>query len=188
MKSSPRILVIMGSVRLQRISPLLADWVANVGRLCLPEAIFELVDLRNWPLPMMDEPAIPAHAAGYSTPHAQAWSQKIASADAFVFVTPQYNWGYPAALKNALDHLYHEWQHKPALIVSYGAHGGDKCAAQLRQVLTALSLHVTEQHVALTLSSEQILRNDGHIALPEAVQSQGAALQTGLMELRQLLR
>ncbi|MGO3891790.1 MAG: NADPH-dependent FMN reductase [Paenalcaligenes sp.] len=188
MKPSPRILVIMGSVRLQRISPLLADWVANVGRLCLPEAIFELVDLRNWPLPMMDEPAIPAHATGYSTPHAQAWSHKIANADAFIFVTPQYNWGYPAALKNALDHLHHEWQHKPALIVSYGAHGGDKCAVQLRQVLTSLSLHVTEQHIELTLSSEQILRNDGHIALPEAVQSQDATLQTGLMELRQLLR
>lgn len=188
MKPSPRILVIMGSVRLQRISPLLADWVANVGRLCLPEAVFELVDLRNWPLPMMDEPAIPAHNAGYSTPHAQAWSHKIAQADAFVFVTPQYNWGYPAALKNALDHLYHEWHHKPALIVSYGAHGGDKCAAQLRQVLNALSMLVTQHHVELTLTAEQILRNDGHIALPELVQSQDTTLQAGLMELRQLLR
>jgi NAD(P)H-dependent FMN reductase len=188
MKPSPKILVIMGSVRLQRISPLLADWVASVGRLCIPEAVFELVDLRNWPLPMMDEPAIPAHGAGYQTPQAQAWSNKISQADAFVFVTPQYNWGYPAALKNALDHLYTEWHHKPAFIVSYGAHGGEKCAAQLRQVLTGLKLNVTEQHAELTLSNEQILRNDGHIGLPEAVQNQEAALQTGLMELRKLLQ
>lgn len=188
MKSSPRILVIMGSVRLQRISPLLADWVANVGRLCMPEAIFELVDLRHWPLPMMDEPAIPAHGTGYSTPHAQAWSTKIASADAFVFVTPQYNWGYPAALKNALDHLYREWHNKPAFIVSYGSHGGEKCAAQLRQVLTGLKLQLTKHNAELTLSSEQILRNDDHICLPEAVQNQETVLQVGLMELRQLLR
>lgn len=188
MHSSPKILVIMGSVRLQRISPLLADWVANIGRLCLPEAIFELVDLRNWPLPMMDEPAIPAHSAGYQTSQAQAWSHKIAQADAFVFVTPQYNWGYPAALKNALDHLYQEWQNKPALIVSYGGHGGDKCAAQLRQVLESLHLQVTPSHTELTLSNEQIVRNDGHILLPDSVQHQEASLQKGLMELRQLLR
>ncbi len=58
---------------------------------------------------------------------------------AIVFVSPQYNWGYPAPLKNAIDHLYKEWAGKPAMIVTYGGHGGSKCAAQLRQAFAELA-------------------------------------------------
>ncbi len=64
----------------------------------------------------------------------------MSSAAAIVIVTPQYNWGYPAPLKNALDHLYQKWTGKPLVIVTYGGHGGNKCAAQLRQVAAGLHM------------------------------------------------
>jgi NAD(P)H-dependent FMN reductase len=113
----------------------------------------ELVDLIDWPLPN-DEPDIPAAGLEYENAHTRAWSRKVSEAAGFVFVTPQYNWGYPAPLKNALDHLYREWTGKPAIIVSYGFHGGGRCAAQLRQVLEGLRMRPTPTMPALTLPEE----------------------------------
>lgn len=114
-------------------------WLAEIGRAAVTSAV-EIIDLVDWPLPMDGEPGVPA-AGVYHREETRAWSAKIAGAQAFVFVAPQYNWGYPAPLKNALDHLYKEWGSKPAMIVSYGGHRGDKCAKQLRQVLR--SLHIS---------------------------------------------
>lgn len=88
--------------------------------------------------------------------HTRAWSRKVAGADAFVFVTPQYNWGYPAALKNAIDHLYQEWAGKPLMLVSYGGHGGDKCAAQLRQVAEGVKSRPVQTMPAIVLTREMI--------------------------------
>jgi len=152
----------MGSVRARRICPQIAEWVAEIGRECIASE-FELVDLRDWPLAMDDEPHIPAAGQGYENERTRAWSEKIASAHAFVLVTPQYNWGYPAALKNALDHLYKEWSGKPAMIVSYGGHGGDKCAAQLREVLNGLHMKPVKTMPALRLSRAHIEANPGTI-------------------------
>src|SRR5580698_5591912 len=150
-QASP-ILVIVGSVRPRRIALQVAEWAAEVGRETT-NAAFEVVDLKDWPLPMDDEPAVPA-AGGYEFDHTHAWSAKVAAADAFVFVTPQYNWGYPAALKNAIDHLYKEWQDKPAVIVTYGGHGGGKCAAQLRQVAEAVEMRPVPTMPGIKLSRE----------------------------------
>jgi NAD(P)H-dependent FMN reductase len=136
--NKPRVLVIMGSTRDGRICQKVAEWVADIGRET-GGADFEIVDLRDWPLPMDDEPAIPA-MGGYVNDHTLAWSRKVSEGDAIVFVSPQYNWGYPAPLKNALDHLYAEWRDKPAMIVTYGSRGGDKCAAQLLQIVEALHM------------------------------------------------
>lgn len=94
--------------------------------------------------------------------------EKAQEGAGFVFVTPQYNWGYPAALKNALDHLYAEWAGKPAVIVSYGGHGGVRCAEQLRQVLTGLKMKPVATMPALTLPRGQIESDSGFID-PEAV-------------------
>ena len=102
---------------------------------------------------MDDEPHIPA-IGPYTQPHTLAWSRKIAAADAFVFVTPQYNRGYPAALKNAIDHLFHEWEGKPAVIVTYGGHGGGRCGAQLKQVAEGVNLRLMPTMPALTLARE----------------------------------
>jgi NAD(P)H-dependent FMN reductase len=78
--------------------------------------------------------------------------------DAFVFVTPQYNWGIPAGLKNALDYLFNEWKGKPAMIVSYGGHGGDKCAAAMKVVLGGgLNMKVVDNTVNLSFPSRDVL-------------------------------
>jgi len=155
------ILVIVGIMRPRRISPLVARWVAQIGREAIVQP-FELVDLKDWPLPMDDEPAIPAQGV-YAQAHTRAWSRKISEGAGFVFVTPQYNWGYPAPLKNALDHLHAEWMNKPAMIVTYGGHGGNKCAAQLRQVLDGLDMKTVPTMPGFMLARERIHANDGVI-------------------------
>jgi len=155
-------LVIVGSTRAVRICPQIAEWVAQVGRESA-SGLFEVVDLKDWPLPMDDEPGIPAAGGDYALEHTRAWSQKVSEGHAFVFVTPQYNWGYPAPLKNALDHLYREWSGKPAMIVTYGGHGGSRCAEQLRQVLEGLKMKPVATMPAFKLAREQIEANAGDI-------------------------
>ena len=125
-------------------------------------AAFEVIDLKDWPLPMDDEAGIPAGGV-YAHEHTRAWSRKIAAAPAFVFVTPQYNWGYPAALKNALDHLYREWSGKPTMIVTYGGQGGGKCAEQLQQVCEGLHMKPLATKPAFRLPREKIEANAGEI-------------------------
>jgi NAD(P)H-dependent FMN reductase len=144
----------MGSIRAGRRCPQIASWVIEVAA-AASELKYELVDLAQWPLPMDDEPVIPALGL-YQQPHSQAWSRKIAAAEGVIFVTPQYNWGYPAVLKNAIDHVYSEWQGKAAVIITYGGHGGSKCAAQLRQVTEAVEMHTVATMPALTLTRAMI--------------------------------
>ncbi len=156
-----RILVIIGSTRARRICPQVAEWVAETGRKAAAGDI-EVVDLKDWPLPMDDEPGVPA-AHDYVSEHSRAWSRKISGGDAFVFVTPRYNWAYPAPLKNALDHLYKEWSGKPAMIVTYGSRGGGKCARQLRQVLKGLHMRPVATMPGFKLAREHIKANTGAI-------------------------
>jgi NAD(P)H-dependent FMN reductase len=161
MSDNPKILVIVGSTRARRICPRIAEWVAEVGSQSM-SGEFEIVDLKAWPLPMDDEPGIPA-GHPYEFEHTQAWSRKVSEGDAIVFVTPQYNWGYPAPLKNALDHLYREWTGKPAMIVTYGSQGGGRCAQQLRQVLEGLKTKPVATMPAFRLAREHIEANAGII-------------------------
>jgi NAD(P)H-dependent FMN reductase len=180
------VLVVMGSIRAGRRCPQIAAWVVGLAR-AASTLEYELVDLGDWPLPMDDEPGIPARG-DYLQPHTRAWSRKIAAADAVVFVTPQYNWGYPAALKNAIDHAYSEWHGKPAAIITYGGHGGTKCAAQLRQVTEALHMHTVATMPAITLTHAMIggdamdLDNDFNAAadlIRQAIGELSAALAQG---------
>jgi len=145
----------MGSVRPGRRCPQIAAWVIGIAK-ASTELQYELIDLADWPLPMDGEPGIPEAHLGYSHEHTRAWSRKISAASAFVFVTPQYNWGYPAVLKNAIDHLYKEWQGKPVAIVTYGGHGGSKCAAQLRQVTEGINMRPTTTMPGIRLTRKMI--------------------------------
>jgi NAD(P)H-dependent FMN reductase len=158
-----RVYIIVGSTRANRIGRQIAEWVLA----CIPAPAgfgAELVDLNDWHLPLSDEPSIPATGI-YVHEHTRAWSQTISAADGYIFVTPQYNWGYPASLKNALDHLYREWNGKPAVIVSYGHHGGGKAAGQLRQVLEGLKMRPVTTMPAITFTQE-MLTTDGHLRDP----------------------
>jgi NAD(P)H-dependent FMN reductase len=153
-KGRPSVLVVMGSIRAGRLCPKIASWVISVAQ-ASTELTYELVDLLDWPLPMNDEPGIPALGV-YTQEHTRAWSDKVGGADAIMFVTPQYNWGYPAPLKNAIDHLYKEWVGKPVVIVSYGGHGGGKCAAQLRQVTEGLKMRPVATMPGITLTHDMM--------------------------------
>jgi NAD(P)H-dependent FMN reductase len=180
------IYVIVASTRPGRIGRQVAEWVRGAIPASAGFAA-ELVDLRDWPLPLLDEPGVPA-AGVYLHEHTREWSRKIAAADAFVFVTPQYNWGYPASLKNALDHLFKEWNGKPAVIVSYGHHGGGKAAAQLRQVLEGLRMRPAVAMPAITISPA-MLTEDGRLGDPATdFASYADAVERAVGELAALLQ
>ena len=153
--------IIVASVRPGRVGDSIGGWVAE-SLTGTNGFTFEIVDLKEWQLPLDGEGGQPKHGNGYRNQRTREWSGKIASGDGYVFVTPQYNWGYPASLKNALDQLYHEWSGKPAVIVSYGHRGGVKAADQLRQVLLGLHMTPAQTMPALFLTDETI-GSDGRI-------------------------
>ena len=144
------IAIVAGSTRPGRKSIGVARWVAGVAAR-RDDATFEVVDLADFALPLLDEP-VPAHSGpDYAHPYTRAWSDKIASFDGFVFVTPEYNRGTSGALKNALDHLYVEWNNKTAGFVSYGFLGGTRAVEQLRLTMGELQVAVVRTQVALSL-------------------------------------
>jgi NAD(P)H-dependent FMN reductase len=149
-----RVGVVIGSTRTNRICPAVARWVIGVAA---PgsELRYEPVDLAEVGLPFLDEPLKPA-LGGYAHEHTRAWSRLVSSFDGFVFVFPQYNWGYPAPLKNALDFLYVEWHDKPAGLVTYGTRGGARAAAGLRPVLEGLHMRALEQGVELSIGKGDV--------------------------------
>jgi len=137
--SLPVLQVIIGSTRPGRIGPSIANWVAeqaeNHGGFQV-----EIVDLAEVGLPLYDEPNHP-RLGEYVHEHTKRWSEIVRRGDAFVMVCPEYNHGINAALKNALDFLYHEWQRKAVGFVSYGGvSAGTRAVQQLKQVATALRM------------------------------------------------
>lgn len=154
MTVQPRIAVVIGSTRPARICPDLAARAREV--LATGSALrYELLDLADVGLPLLDEPLM-ASLGQYQHAHTIAWSELVSSYDGFVFAFPQYNWGYPAVLKNALDFLYHEWRDKPATSLTYGTRGGTKGADQLRTVLTGLHMRVLENRIEVTVVREDV--------------------------------
>jgi NAD(P)H-dependent FMN reductase len=133
-----RIQIILGSTREGRFGDRVANWFYGLAAE-REDLIAELIDLRDWPLPFFNEPTSPI--TGHYAPEARAWAARVAEGDGYVFVTPEYNFGYPAVLKNALDHLYHEWNNKPVAFVSYGGTaGGSRAVQQLREVVVELQM------------------------------------------------
>ena len=131
--------IIIASTRPGRKGPLLADWILEQAA-SHEEFQVELIDLAAINLPFLDEPHHP-RLQQYTHQHTKDWSKKIASADAFILVTPEYNYGFPATIKNAIDFLYHEWRHKPIGFVSYGGiAGGIRSIQLLKPVLGALDM------------------------------------------------
>lgn len=152
-KSSYKIGIIIGSTRPHKIGGQVAEWVFQQVQET-PNLRFTLIDLETWKLPLFNEPGMPLNGPQtYKHAHTKKWGQEIASYDGYIFVTPQYNCGYPASLKNAIDYLYVEWKEKPAIIISYGYQGGgEKAAAQLRQVLECFKMKLASTMPAIGLS------------------------------------
>lgn len=148
-QTRPRISLIVGSTRPVRIGRQLTDATASVIADTV-DADIQILDLAEIALPMLDEPLM-AGMNQYSHDHTFAWAKQIADSDAVVFVTPQYNAGYPASLKNAIDYIYAEWKNKPSAIVSYGGHGGVASAKQLREVLEFIGLDLVDDSIAYTI-------------------------------------
>ncbi len=129
---------IMGSTRQGRYGETVGRWFMSIAEQ-RDDLGIELIDLRDWPLPFFDHPKSPS--SGEYAPEARAWAKKIAQGEAFVIITPEYNWGYPGVLKNALDHIYAEWNGKPVAFVGYGStSGGSRSVSQLRQVVGELQM------------------------------------------------
>src|SRR5947208_7760156 len=127
-----RIAIIIGSTRPGRKAEAVAKWVYEIAQ-NRSDAEFELVDIKDFDLPLLDEPVSPIMGE-YTQQHTKIWSAKIASFDAYVFVTPEYNHGTSGALKNAIDFLYHEWVNKAAGFVRYGGDTGARAVEQVRLV------------------------------------------------------
>ena len=142
-----RIAIVIGSTRPGRKGAAVARWVLD-NAVQRPDASYELVDLLDHGLPLLDEP-LPAYTGQYSQPHTRAWAATIEQFDGFVFVTPEYNRGTSAALKNALDFLYAEWGNKVAGFVSYGFVGGTRAVEQLRLTACELQMAAVRTQVAL---------------------------------------
>lgn len=147
-----RVAIILGSTRPNRNGEAVARWVHDIARK-RADAEFEFVDLKEYELPLLDEP-VPPSRGEYRHEHTKRWAAKIASFDAFVFVTPEYNHGTSGALKNAIDYLYKEWNNKAAGFVGYGAVGGVRAVESLRLVMGELMVADVRAQVALSLYAD----------------------------------
>ena len=131
--------VIVGSTRPGRVGSLVAGWVVELAR-SLPCAEIDLIELADVALPFLDEPE---HASTklYTQQHTREWSARIDALDAVILVTPEYNFSFPAPLKNALDYLYDEWANKPVAMVGYGGtSSGTRAVQALLPVVTSLGM------------------------------------------------
>ncbi|MDX6573643.1 MAG: hypothetical protein QOC86_2799 [Gaiellales bacterium] len=144
--------IILGSTRPNRNGEQVARWVHDVAAQ-RSDAEFELVDLRDYPLPHLDEP-VPPSLGQYQHDHTKEWAAKIECFDGFVMVTPEYNHSTSGVLKNALDYLYAEWNNKAVGFVSYGSAGGTRAVEHLRLVCGELQMADVRQQVALSLVTE----------------------------------
>jgi len=150
MSARPQVGIIVGSTRPVRVGRPVADEIATLVEAAGGDAV--MLDLAEIRLPLLDE-ALPPASGVRTEPHTIAWAERIEALDGVIFVTPDYNSGYPAALKNAIDYLKAEWSELPALVVSYGWAGGASAAAQLTSVLTYIGLAVQGEGVQMAFQA-----------------------------------
>lgn len=159
--------IIIASTRNERQGIAVANWFIEKAK---KEEMFnvEALDLKEINLPMLDEPKHPKFQ-DYQYEHTKAWSKKIAAADTFVFVFPEYNYGVPPAMVNAIDYLFHEWNYKPAALVCYGGISGGLRSAQMSKlILTTVKLVPLTEGVSLhffakNINEQGIFISDQHI-------------------------
>jgi NAD(P)H-dependent FMN reductase len=184
--SKPILAVVIGSTRPGRVGPKFAEWFRQRAA-AHGSFDVELIDLAQVNLPLFDEPKQP-RLHQYVHQHTIAWSLMVTRVDAFVFVTPEYNFGYNAALKNAIDYLSLEWADKAAGFVSYGGvAAGTRAVQQLKQVLTALKMVTVAESVNIPFFP-QFIDEAGKVRPNDAMTRAADAMLDELIRITSLLR
>lgn len=181
----PTLTVVIASTRPGRVGLPIGTWFADHAK---AHGAFEVdvADLAVVDLPFLADSLHP-RLGRYDHQHTKDWSARVAASDAFAFVTPEYNHGYPATLKNAMDHLFAEWNHKPLGFVSYGGtSAGTRAVQQLKQVAGALSLVPVVESVNLSLPAVPI--EDGRVLPTPAMEEAATAMLDALARTEAALR
>jgi NAD(P)H-dependent FMN reductase len=182
----PNLTIIIGSTRPGRAGAPIGQWFAARAK---DHGGFDVnvVDLADLALPLLDEPGHP-RLRQYTQQHTKDWSAIVDAADAFVFVTPEYNYGYPASVKNAIDYLHQEWQHKPVGFVSYGGvAAGTRAVQQLKQVVTALRMLPVTDSVNIPFYT-QFLDGDGTLHANAVMEQAAGTMLDELLRTEAALR
>jgi NAD(P)H-dependent FMN reductase len=182
----PTLQILIASTRPGRVGLPIAQWFE---RLAAAHGAFRLdvVDLAALALPFMDEPQHP-RLRQYMHQHTRDWSARVEAADALVWVTPEYNHGLSAPLKNAIDYLHSEWQHKPVGFVSYGGvSAGLRSVAQLKQVAAALRIVPAVNAVSIPFAAT-FIDDEGEVQANETMENAARAMLDELVELELVLR
>ncbi len=182
----PKLMIVIASTRPGRVGLPVARWFAERAT---EHGGFEIqvVDLAELGLPFLDEPHHP-RLRRYTRDHTHAWSEMVDGSDAFVFVTSEYNHGYPASLKNAIDFLNHEWKDKPVGFVSYGGvSAGTRAVQQLKQVVTAIKLLPITEAVHIPFVT-QFIDDDGVVQANDVMEQAATAMLDELVLVERALR
>ncbi len=184
--SKPILTIVIGSTRPGRVGPKFATWFRSLA-IAHDGFDVELVDLAQLNLPFLDEPSHP-RLRQYVHQHTIDWSRTVERSDAFVFVTPEYNFGYSAALKNAIDYLSQEWADKAVGFVSYGGvAGGTRAVQQLKQVVTALKMIPVAESVNLPFFT-QFIDESGTVRPNDVMTRSADAMLDELARITALIR
>jgi len=179
--------IIVASTRPGRVGLSIGEWIEAEAAAHGGFSETELVDLREVNLPFMNEPNHP-RLGQYTHQHTRDWSAKVTEAEAFVFVMPEYNYGYNAELKNAIDYLYQEWRYKPVGLVSYGGvAAGTRAAQMIKQVVTALKMAPVVEAVSLPFV-RQFLDGDDHVVPNDVMTASAKAMFDELIRVSGALR
>ncbi len=184
--SKPTLTIVIGSTRPGRVGPKFAAWFRSRA---IDHDSFdvELVDLAELNLPFLDEPSHP-RLRQYVHQHTIDWSRTVERSDAFVFVTPEYNFGYSAALKNAIDYLSQEWADKAVGFVSYGGvAGGTRAVQQLKQIVTALKMIPVAESVNIPFFT-QFIDESGAVRPNDVMTRSADAMLDELARITALIR
>ena len=182
--------IIAGTTRPNRKAAAVSNWILELAK-ARTDVAWELVDIEAYNLPNLDEP-LPPSMQKYAHDHTKKWSEKVASLDGYVFVTPEYNHSYSGSLKNAIDFVYHEWTNKAAGFVSYGTTGGVRAVEHLRGVMAELQIADVRAHVSLSLYNDFVNFSEfkpgpGHKAQIDILVDQLINWSTAFQGLRQKL-
>jgi NAD(P)H-dependent FMN reductase len=181
----PKLMIVIGSTRPGRAGISVAEWFIDHARR-QGEFDVEVADLAELNLPMLDEPNHP-RLGQYTHQHTRDWSARVDAADAFVFITPEYNHGYPAALKNAIDYLHWEWSDKAVGFVSYGGvAAGTRALQQLKPVVSVLKLLPVSEAVNLPFFT-QFIDEDGVLRPNEVMEQSADAMLQELLRVESAL-